>query len=82
MGNLHGLALNVHTDLDAFSVFRPCGLDPNVMTRVADHADLPPANILFEVLLIKHFTEVFGLQLPDPPPPPQSEFPQLPILPS
>ena len=84
----HGMALNVHTDLDAFRVLRPCGLDPAVMTRVADHAEIPPATILFEVLIVKHFLEVFGLQLPsqpalDPTGPATDErgFPRLPILP-
>jgi len=79
----HGLALNVHTDLDAFQEFRPCGLDPKVMTKVALHAEIPPALILFEVLLIKHFLSVFGLELPEPPPPsaPPTGFPELPILP-
>ncbi len=78
----HGLALNVHTDLQAFQPFRPCGLDPAVMTRVADHAEIPPGNLLFEVLLVKHFLEVFDLQLP-PPPAPEPDprgFPSLPIL--
>lgn len=82
----HGLALNVHTDLDAFRGFAPCGLEPEVMTRVADHADLPPGLMLFEVLLVKHLTSVLGLELPEPPPladpGPSSCFPQLPILPS
>lgn len=85
----HGLALNVHTDLEAFQPFRPCGLEPSVMTRLADHVSLPPASILFEVLLVKHFLEVFGLRLPDPPPPPSAApegvpggFPDLPILPN
>jgi lipoyl(octanoyl) transferase len=87
----HGLALNVHTDLAAFQAFQPCGLNPDVMTRLADHADLPPALILFEVLIVKHVLEVFGHRLPDPPPlasPPEGGscgmdergFPQLPIL--
>lgn len=85
----HGLALNVHTDLSAFRRFRPCGLDPAIMTRVRDHAEIPPANLLFEVLLVKHFLEVFELDLPDPPGPQGSGdrldergFPELPILPS
>lgn len=83
----HGLALNVHTDLSAFQRFRPCGLDPDVMTRVADHAAVPPANILFEVLTVKHFLDVFGLELPEPPAPPRAEggdgrFPDLPLYPS
>tara|TARA_R110002126_G_scaffold25583_6_gene87515 strand:+ start:27243 stop:27977 length:735 start_codon:yes stop_codon:yes gene_type:complete len=87
----HGLALNVHTDLNAFQSFQPCGLEPDVMTRLADHAAVPPALILFEVLIVKHVLEVFGLRLPDPPPlasPPEGGscgldergFPQLPIL--
>lgn len=85
----HGLALNVHTDLEAFGSFQPCGLSPARMTRVADHAELPPALILFEVLVVKHVLEVFGLRLPDPPAPPEPDgtvdekgFPNLPILPS
>lgn len=78
----HGLALNLSTDLEAFSAFRPCGLDPDVMTRVADHAELPPTRLLYEVLVVKHVCEVFGLRLPDPPPPPPPEPGQLPILPS
>ena len=86
----HGLALNVHTDLEAFQPFRPCGLDPGVMTRVADFVTLPPATILFEVLLVKHVLEVFGLRLPDPPAPREAPgpgelgpdgFPVLPLLP-
>jgi len=81
----HGFALNVHTDLAPFQLFQPCGLDPNVMTRVADCAEIPPASILFEVLIVKHFLEVFGLELPPPPPlaaGPETGFPELPILPS
>lgn len=63
----HGLALNVYTDLEAFGSFQPCGLAPDVMTRIADHADVPPALILFEVLIVKHVLETFGLRLPDAP---------------
>jgi lipoate-protein ligase B len=79
----HGLALNVHTDLDAFRPFKPCGLDPECMTRLADHAELPANNLLCEVLLVKHFLLVFDLELPPPPKPPDTAsggFPELPIL--
>jgi lipoyl(octanoyl) transferase len=78
----HGLALNVHNDPAAFLGFNPCGLDPQVMTRLADHAELPPATILIEVLLIRHFLDVFGLELPPPAPREGSDprFPDLPIL--
>jgi len=63
----HGLALNLHTDLAAFAGFRPCGFDPGVMTRLADHAELPPTNLLGEVLLVKHVCRVFDYDLPPAP---------------
>jgi lipoate-protein ligase B len=78
----HGLALNLTTELDAFRSFRPCGLDPEVMTRVADHVELPPTRLLYEVLVVKHLCEVFDLRLPEPPPPPPPDPNALPILPS
>jgi len=70
----HGFALNLHTDPKAFQGFRPCGLDPEVMTRLADYTELPPGNVLGEVLVVKHFCRVFGFELPPPPPlaPPSS----------
>ena len=64
----HGLALNLHTDLAPFRRFHPCGLAPDVMTRLADHAELAPTNLLGEVLLVKHFCRVFGHELPPPAP--------------
>jgi len=82
----HALALNLHTDLAPFRRFHPCGLSPEVMTRVADHAELPPTNLLGEVLLVKHFCRVFGHELPPMPPlAPPSEpagpgFRPLPVL--
>ncbi len=63
----HGFALNVATDLAAFERFRPCGLAPSVMTRLIDHADIPPNTLLMEILAIKHVCEVFGLELPPVP---------------
>ena len=81
----HGLALNIHTDLEAFQRFKPCGLDGDVMTTVSQHADVPPANLLFEVLTVKHFLEVFGARLPEPPaassPENEKGFPTLPLHP-
>lgn len=69
----HGLALNVHNDLGGFEAFKPCGLEPKVMTRVCDHAEVPPTTLLFQVLVVKHLCEVFGYELPPPPP---SVFPE------
>jgi len=79
----HGLALNLHTDLEPFRRFHPCGLAPDVMTRLADHVELPPTNLLGEVLLVKHFCRVFGRELPPPVPPPDEPgrgFRALPVL--
>jgi lipoate-protein ligase B len=81
----HGFALNVHTDLEGFKTFNPCGLQPDVMTRLVDHTDLAPGNLLVEVLVVKHFLEVFGFELPPPaqPRPPEggaAGFPDLPVL--
>ena len=82
----HGLALNLHTDLAPFRRFHPCGLSPDVMTRVADHVELPPTNLLGEVLLVKHFCRVFEAELPPPTPlapggPEGPGFRPLPVLP-
>lgn len=83
----HGLALNLHTDLAPFRRFHPCGLSPEVMTRVADHVELPPSTLLGEVLFVKHFCRVFTCELPPIPPvlpqPPESAGPgfrPLPVL--
>ena len=77
----HGLSLNLFTDLEVYRTFRPCGLDPDVMGRLSDLVDLPPANLLFEVLCVKHFCEVFELELPPIPEPPPPDPGSLPILP-
>jgi len=79
----HGFSLELFTDLAAYKSFRPCGLAPDVMGRLSDLVDLPPANLLFEVLCVKHFCEVFDLELPPIPPRPPSEGAGLlPIWPS
>lgn len=56
----HGFALNVSTDLAAFSTFQPCGLDPKVMTRLADHVEgrLDARDV--ETRLVRHFVRQFG----------------------
>ncbi len=56
----HGFALNLSNDLHVFQDFRPCGLDPGVMTRLADHGDLPMADLLLEGSAARNFCAVFG----------------------
>jgi hypothetical protein len=54
------------------------------MTRLADHVELPPTNLLGEVLLVKHFCRVFERELPpaapEPPAGAGSGFRPLPLL--
>ncbi|MCE9595291.1 MAG: lipoyl(octanoyl) transferase LipB [Planctomycetes bacterium] len=60
----HGFALNVTTELDAFRGFHPCGLSADVMTRVADHVELPPSAGLLEESAVRYFASVFGFTPP------------------
>lgn len=58
----HGFALNVHTDLAGFRAFQPCGLDPDVMTRLADHVARPVATAEVEEALARHARRHLGFQ--------------------
>jgi lipoate-protein ligase B len=62
----HGFALNVHTDLSAFRAFQPCGLDPDVMTRLADHVARPVAMAEVEDSLVAHAQGVLGFERGEP----------------
>lgn len=57
----HGLALNVDASLEGFRRIRPCGFDPGVMTRLADHVTpCPPVVSLYEpvaVSVARHLVE-------------------------
>ncbi|MBK7875086.1 MAG: lipoyl(octanoyl) transferase LipB [Planctomycetes bacterium] len=55
----HGLALNVDNDLADFRAFAPCGLDPNVMTRLSDHAQ-GVTLAATERALLASFARTFG----------------------
>lgn len=57
----HGFALNVDNDPRAFLGFKPCGLESNVMTRVADLVPGPHALARFEDATIARFAAVFGM---------------------
>jgi len=59
---MHGLALNVNTDLDAFSVINPCGLGRPLtsMARVLGHSvDLTEVGRVYAL----RFAEAFGIDL-------------------
>ncbi|RMG53217.1 MAG: lipoyl(octanoyl) transferase LipB [Acidobacteria bacterium] len=59
---MHGFALNVHPDLEAFKLIIPCGLDDR---RVAALAQWKGDRIVWSQLehhLIAHFARLFGYQ--------------------
>ena len=58
---LHGFALNVDLDLDAFSVIRPCGFPASVMTSIRKEGGRVPPWIELEQIVSVEFARVFGL---------------------
>lgn len=58
----HGFAVNVNTDLDGFRAFHPCGLDSNVMTRLADHVARPIAMVEVEDALVLNARRILGFE--------------------
>jgi lipoyl(octanoyl) transferase len=57
---LHGLALNVNTDLARFAAINPCGFDASVMTSMARELG-PEVNLeAVEKSLAKHLGRIFG----------------------
>jgi len=56
----HGFALNVNTDLAGFRAFQPCGLDPDVMTRLADHVGRRLETPEVEDALVRHAVRILG----------------------
>jgi len=59
---MHGFALNVHPDLDAFRLIIPCGLDDRRVTALAQWRGEPIAWSQLEQRLIAHFVRLFGYQ--------------------
>lgn len=53
----HGLALNVCPDLAAFERIRPCGFDPTIMTRLADHLTWTPSVQALAAPLARHLAD-------------------------
>ncbi len=56
----HGFALNVDPDLSAFSRFRPCAMDGDVMTSLARELGRPIALGEVRAPLLAAWDEVFG----------------------
>jgi lipoate-protein ligase B len=58
----HGFALNVATDLSGFRAFQPCGLDPDVMTRLADHVARPVTMAQVEDRIAANAVRILGFR--------------------
>jgi lipoyl(octanoyl) transferase len=58
----HGLALNVGTAVDAFTRIQPCGFDPEVMTRLADHLDWTPSVQALAAPLAAHLCRTLDIE--------------------
>ena len=56
---LHGLALNVNTDLARFAAIHPCGLDASIMTSMAHELGHPVDFAAVKVALANHMAAVF-----------------------
>lgn len=56
----HGIAVNLETDLRKFSSINPCGLQPDVMTSLAELTGQPVDRREFSDKLVRAFSEVFA----------------------
>jgi lipoyl(octanoyl) transferase len=56
---LHGLALNVTTDLARFGAIHPCGFDATVMTSMARELAHEPDFFTVKQTLVRHVAQVF-----------------------
>ncbi len=56
---LHGLALNVNTDLARFAAINPCGFDASIMTSMAGELRRPLDFVLVKQALTRHLGVVF-----------------------
>ncbi|MFH1360581.1 MAG: lipoyl(octanoyl) transferase LipB [Candidatus Omnitrophota bacterium] len=58
----HGLALNVNTDLNYFSMIKPCGLD-TAMTTMHSLCGQPTECALVKKEMIRGFSKIFNMEM-------------------
>ena len=61
--SMHGLALNINTDLDYFQMIIPCGISNKGVTSIQKELGHPVDSQEVKQLLIKEFETVFGMKL-------------------
>ena len=59
----HGFALNIRTDLNDFSLIRPCGISGKGVTALAQLTDEDVSVGLVTDLLVRHFANVFKFEV-------------------
>ena len=60
---MHGLALNVNTELEYFNNIIPCGIDDKAVTSLAREIDQPVDMHEVEVKLARHIASLFEMNL-------------------
>ena len=59
---MHGIALNVNTDLRYFDYINPCGIRGNVMTSISQVLGYPVEPEAITDAFLDSFSETFGLK--------------------
>jgi len=65
---LHGIGLNVSTDLSYFTYIHSCGHAGLEMTSMAEERDAAPPVLDVAATFARHFAAIFGRTAVDPPP--------------
>ncbi|MFM8322912.1 MAG: lipoyl(octanoyl) transferase LipB [Chloroflexota bacterium] len=60
---MHGLALNVTTDLASFELITPCGIRGRGVTSMERRLGQAPPMAAVKAALVRHFCQVFDLQV-------------------
>ncbi len=58
---MHGIAVNLHTDLNYFNLITPCGIADKGVCRLSDETDLEVDEDHFKRLFLKEFCALSGL---------------------
>jgi lipoyl(octanoyl) transferase len=60
---MHGIAVNLHTDLKYFNMITPCGIADKGVSRLCDETELPVDEASFKQIFLTEFCALSGLSL-------------------